>query len=101
MSVRRPLVGFLAAMALLLLPDAALPARTDTDRSLDFQIGQMLMVGYRGMLPGPDHPMMRAIHEQHIGGVILFNRDLARGTDWRNIRSPEQVRALTARLQAA
>lgn len=37
----------------------------------------------------------------HVGGVILFDRDVTTGSPERNIISPKQVRGLSAALQAA
>ncbi|MFA9461052.1 glycoside hydrolase family 3 protein [Thiohalorhabdus sp. Cl-TMA] len=91
----------LVLLTLLIQPLAVRSGEIPPHPGLDFQIGQMLMVGFRGMQPGPDHPVRRAIREQHIGGVILFDRDVALESDERNIRGPEQVRRLTGRLQAS
>ncbi|MFP4560675.1 MAG: glycoside hydrolase family 3 protein [Thiohalorhabdus sp.] len=86
-----------AALVFLAAPGGAQPAGP----SLDARIGQMLMVGFRGTLPGPEHPILEDIRDRRIGGVILFDRDVAAASDRRNIRSPAQVRRLTARLQKA
>jgi beta-N-acetylhexosaminidase len=56
------------------------------------------MVGFRGLTIGPHDPVAKAL-EGGLGGVILFDRDPAKAT--RNIRSPNQLRALTASLRAA
>jgi len=63
-------------------------------------IGQMLLVGFRGAFVGGDAPILRDIREHNLGGVILFDRDVQLQTPERNIQSPEQVKALTASLQA-
>lgn len=69
--------------------------------SLDVQIGQMLLVGFRGLEVADDHPLARDLRECHLGGVVLFDQEMADGTGReRNIRSPEQVAALTVRLQS-
>ena len=62
------------------------------------QVGQMLMVGFRGLeLDDATAQMLRDIRP---GGVILFDRDgPSGGAIPRNIAAPEQLRALTARLQ--
>ncbi len=51
--------------------------------------GQLLMAGFEGISPSKE--IKRLITEYHIGGVILFSR---------NIESPEQVAALCESLQA-
>lgn len=63
-------------------------------------IGQMLLVGFRGLSVDSDSPILRDIREHNLGGVILFDRDVQLQAPQRNIQSPEQVRALTASLQA-
>ena len=63
-------------------------------------IGQMLLVGFRGTTLSRDAPILRDIREHNLGGVILFDRDVQLQTSGRNIQSPEQVKALTASLQA-
>jgi beta-N-acetylhexosaminidase len=69
--------------------------------TLKEKIGQLLMVGFRGMEDGDHQAIVRDIRSGRIGGVVLFDRDLALGTGERNIRSPEQVRALNVSLQTA
>ena len=65
------------------------------------QIGQLLLVGFRGCTPTECGFVERAIREQHIGGVILFDQEMAEpSTRRRNIESPQQVRALITYLQA-
>ena len=58
----------------------------------------MVMVGFRGLSIGPRDPITRAL-EGGLGGVILFDRDRVKPT--RNIRSPSQLKALTASLREA
>ena len=68
--------------------------------SLDVKIGQMLLVGFRGLVVDERHPIVSAIQRQHLGGVILFDYDRAAQAPTRNIESPEQVRQLVASLQS-
>ncbi|MFH1915572.1 MAG: glycoside hydrolase family 3 N-terminal domain-containing protein [Pseudomonadota bacterium] len=82
----------LAALTLL----APLPGSADDD--LDRMVGQMLMTGFRGFTVTPDSPIVRDIRERHLGGVILFDYDVALGSPDRNIDSPAQVARLTADL---
>lgn len=56
--------------------------------SLRRKIGQMLHCGFHGLEPGED--IARLIRESHIGGVILFAR---------NVRDVRQVAAMNAELQ--
>lgn len=73
--------------------------------SLRAQIGQLLLVGFRGATPPECDLIVRDIREHGIGGVILFDVDMTTTIDSgkpgrRNIESPAQVRALLAHLQA-
>lgn len=77
------------------------PTREPTpDVSLDAKIGQMLMVGFRGLEVSDDHFVVRDIHERNLGGVVLFDYDVPGRGPVRNIESPSQVKALIATLQA-
>ncbi len=53
------------------------------------KIGQLLMVGFDGTTPSKE--VARAISKYHVGGVILFSR---------NIKNPLQLAKLTQSLQA-
>jgi beta-N-acetylhexosaminidase len=71
--------------------------KTTTDMSLASKIGQMLMVGFRGLTI--NDPVMQDIRDRHIGGVILFDYDVPQKRPMRNIQSPGQVRKLVRALQ--
>jgi beta-N-acetylhexosaminidase len=69
--------------------------------SLEAKIGQMLLVGFRGLQIMNDHaPIVHDIQEHHIGGVVLFNYDVAQRSPERNIQSPEQLKTLVRTLQS-
>ncbi|MDD5722338.1 MAG: glycoside hydrolase family 3 protein [Syntrophales bacterium] len=65
------------------------------------KIGQMLMVGFRGLVVDEGSPVVRDIREGRIGGVILFDYDVPSASPVRNIKSPQQVTKLVAALQGA
>ncbi len=67
---------------------------------LDLWIGQMLMVGFRGTDLEEGDPFLQAVRDLHLGGVVLFDRDVPTRSPVRNIVSPQQVQELTAQLQA-
>jgi beta-N-acetylhexosaminidase len=69
--------------------------------SLNDKIGQMVLVGFRGMKLDSSNPILADIRERHIGGVILFDYDVPSQSPVRNIESPSQVRDLTAALKEA
>ncbi|MHB9112782.1 MAG: glycoside hydrolase family 3 protein [Thermoleophilia bacterium] len=70
------------------MPLASATEQIVMSMSLEEKVGQMMMVGYEGLEPGPE--ITSAIQEKHIGAVILFGR---------NIDSHEQVTAANAAMQ--
>ena len=65
------------------------------------QIGQLIIAGFRGKTVEPGSDIERYIKEYNIGGVILYDEDLAiGGSGTRNIESPSQVKDLTKQLQS-
>jgi beta-N-acetylhexosaminidase len=44
---------------------------------LKVKIGQMLLVGFRGFEIGDDHPLARDLAEGKLGGVILYDEEMA------------------------
>jgi beta-N-acetylhexosaminidase len=61
---------------------------------LEQRLAQLLMVGFRGTDLSADDPIVRDLLMHRLGGVVLYDRD------GRNIRSPQQLRSLTAALTA-
>jgi beta-N-acetylhexosaminidase len=90
--------AILSGMVFLVL--VPVPLMATEQMPLREMIGQMLLVGFRGTSASSDSPILRDIREHNLGGVILFDRDVQLQTPERNIQSPEQVKALTASLQA-
>ncbi len=71
------------------------------DVTLDEMIGQMLLVGFRGLQVSDGDTIIRDIRERNLGGIVLFDYDGKTGSFVRNIQSPEQVKTLIRNLQAA
>ena len=68
--------------------------------SLDQQIGQLIIAGFRGKTIEKDSDIVNYINKYNIGGVILYDEDLAiGGPGTRNIESPLQVKNLIGQLQ--
>ncbi len=67
--------------------------------SLDAKIGQMLMLGFRGLELKPDDPIVQDIVQRNLGAVVLFGYDAALKSWTRNIQSPAQLQALNTSLQ--
>lgn len=74
---------------------------SESSECLRTKLGQLLIVGFRGARPADCELIARDIRERHIGGVILFDQEMAdTSTKRRNIESPAQVKDLIAFLQA-
>lgn len=67
--------------------------------SIDEKIGQMLLIGFRGYSVSQESEIIKDIKLGRIGGVVLYDRDVALASDQRNIQSPEQVKSLVKYLQ--
>ena len=74
--------------------------KDDQDVSLIEKIGQMLMVGFRGLHIDKNHSIAQDILVRHIGGVVLFDYDVPDKSPVRNIQSPQQLKALVHSLQS-
>jgi beta-N-acetylhexosaminidase len=79
-------------------PKSAHATTPADDTALRRKIASLLVVGFRGETVRPDDWIMRAITEEGLGGVILFDRDQQTGAR-RNISSPSQVTALIRTLK--
>ncbi|MBI1745088.1 MAG: glycoside hydrolase family 3 protein [Acidobacteria bacterium] len=99
---RQPIQLFSLALALLLISFAL--AQTphtspDTNEQLKTEIGQMLLIGFRGATVATNPAIIKTIRECRLGGVVLSDYDVPSRTFGRNIISPSQLRKLTADLQ--
>ena len=68
---------------------------------LEEKIGQMILVGFRGLTLEAENPIVADIRDRKIGGVVLFDYDVPSKNPVRNIASPGQVKALIGALQEA
>ena len=70
--------------------------------TLDENIGMMLLVGFYGQeVDSSKNPeIISALHDYHVGSVILFDYDGPSKTRGRNIKSAEQVTRLCTQLRA-
>lgn len=80
-------------------PEVSTPLQPEV--SIDVKIGQMLIVGFRGLSVNDKSSIVRDIKRLHLGGVILFDYDMVKKSWRRNIRSPKQVKKLIDKLQNA
>jgi beta-N-acetylhexosaminidase len=67
--------------------------------TIDKKIGEMLLVGFRGLKLDDDHFIVRSIRDYSLGSTILFDYDVLSQTHLRNIKSPLQVKKLVESLQ--
>jgi beta-N-acetylhexosaminidase len=67
-------------------------------QELHDRVGQMIMVGFRGVTPVEAQPTIRNIAAGSIGALVLFDRDVETGGR-RNIQSREHLRELTDALK--
>ncbi|UII22170.1 glycoside hydrolase family 3 protein [Fulvivirga ligni] len=65
--------GFVAVLMLI----AGFHAKAQVIDSLDFKIGQMLLVGYPGKEISPDDATIKDIKEGKVGGIILFEKNIS------------------------
>lgn len=61
------------------------------NENLDEMIGQMIMIGFRGLYVNSLSQVIQDIKAERIGGVILFNKDIILRSNIRNIKSKDQV----------
>ena len=80
---------------------AAPSATPSAGPSLRDKIGQMLLVGFRGLTVEESGSIVADIRDHALGGVLLFDYDTPTSTPVRNVASPQQLTALVAGLQAA
>jgi len=69
------------------------------EEDLKEKIGQMIIVGFRGTSVSENSPIVKAIQELKLGGVILFDYDVPSSSFPRNILNPEQTKKLITDLQ--
>jgi beta-N-acetylhexosaminidase len=77
-------------------PSDPLPENPD----LDFKIGQMIKVGFRGLTVHESTHIIRDLEEYHVGAVVLFDYDVPTRTPVRNIESPKQLQELVSGLKS-
>lgn len=81
-------------------PALTVPAELPLAPSLAARLGQMILVGFRGLQATEDAPIVADIVKREIGSVVLFSYDVALQSPSRNVESPAQVMQLTASMQA-
>ncbi len=67
---------------------------------IEQKIGQLFILGFGGYRIDRTHPIARDICELNLGGVVLFDRLLAKSRQDNNIISFSQLKELTSSLQS-
>ncbi len=96
MRLMRARLVALGLLALLGLDSCALTA---APRPPSLPVAELLLVGFSGTEVAGNDEIRNLVCNVKVGGVILFERDVATGKP-RNLVNPEQVRRLTTDLQA-
>lgn len=91
---------FLAALIACPFIDSLAAEAERAGPGLDQMLGSMLMFGFRGSTLAPGDEFLKLVSAGHIGGVLLFDRDVTQGGT-RNIISQDQLKALTKTLSDA
>lgn len=87
-------------LGITLLAQPQHPDPPGPDTVLEDQVGQMLLVGFRGIRITPDSPIISILQELNLGGVVLFDYDVPSQSYPRNILNPPQTKKLIADLQS-
>jgi len=96
------LFAFILWIGILLTPSVSLSGDVlNENETLDVKIGQMIMIGFRGLSVDDTSPVIADIQKRNIGGIILFDYDVPSESPVRNIESPDQVKSLVRALQRA
>lgn len=67
--------------------------------NIKYELGQLLIVGFKGAKVSSTSPIIDDIQQRNLGGVILFDRFLHERLPDNNILSSDQVRNLVADLK--
>lgn len=63
------------------------------------QIGQMLIMGFNGIELDKDNPVRSWLSTDGLGGVLLFDVDVANNTQGKNLQNRQQISNLTQQLK--
>ncbi len=70
-----------------------------TNITIEEKIGQLFIIGFEGSAISRNHPIAEDITKRNLGGVILFDKLIAKKLSINNIISSSQVKELTSDLQ--
>lgn len=66
----------------------------------DAELGQLIVVGFRGTDINRESDIVKEFRERNLGGVILFEQDKSTGEEVRNVESATQLLGLSSRIVA-
>ena len=69
-------------------------------QTLEKKIGQMLMIGFHGIIATADTQICKDIQKYNVGAVILFDYNPVNKNEPKNIATKAQLKKLTKQLQA-
>jgi len=78
--------------------DSVLPASLH-DEELKRKIGQMMIIGFRGIGVNKDSEIVKIIQDLNVGGIVLYDYDVPSHSFPRNIIDPRQTKKLISNLQ--
>ncbi len=93
---------YIAFFTIVLLSCSAKPVE-DKQKDTAFtdrELGQLLVIGFRGTEINPESDITKDIKELNIGGVVLFDYDVESKSYGRNIESDDQLLKLASSLVA-
>lgn len=93
---------YLLAISVLLLSCSAKPVEKEKQETTftDRELGQLLVLGFRGTEINPESDIVKDIKEFNIGGFVLFDYDVESKNYGRNIASDDQLLKLSSSLVA-
>ncbi len=94
------MLHYLSLLILIMVLPLHAALTSPSEHELKSMIASMLVVGFDGEHVDANSDLYRYIQQYRLGGVILFDRDFYDRNRTKNIASPQQLRRLTAQLQA-
>lgn len=88
------------ALLIIILFISSCKKNDEPSVDIEDQVGQMLLIGFRGTTLTEDNHIIRDLEDYNLGGVILYEKDGPSQSRPRNIESPEQLQQLIADLKS-
>ena len=85
-NIKSKYLTFMLALCLGIGMSCAQKKPVEETVSLDLKIGQMIMVGYSGTRLNPNDPIVNEIKNGSLGGIILFEKNIADSNSTANLK---------------